>query len=378
MNKKFITSKEAVLFLRQNNQQEILNKLYCKNCGDLIIYPNTKFYIQNNKLYADGYTGLYIRSYNNIKYNLCICNKCLEKKFDRWKYRNREILRKTAKYTQYAFNVSEKDFKAETKRICGRTKESFIKKYRKEIGLQKWKDYCNKQSITNTFEYKHKKYGMSKEDFNRYNASRAVTKENLIKRHGKEKAFKIWKNYIDKQRETCSKEYFIKKYGKRKGLLKYNNFSTQRTLGGGYTGNQHSNIADEFCQKLAKYFKENKIYTHSLNTGEYVVKNLYRLDYYDKTLNIAVEFYGDFWHYNPKIYNINENSKLPDILIKKNIKTIQDLWKHDKIRIKEIEEELNTKVFIIWESDYKENKILCIENLIKEIKNYSNNKSINN
>ena len=40
---------------------------------------------------------------------------------------------------------------------------------------------------------------------------------------------------IERQKYTCSKEYFIKEYGDITGLEKFENFSKQRTLNGGYS-----------------------------------------------------------------------------------------------------------------------------------------------
>ena len=62
---------------------------------------------------------------------------------------------------------------------------------------------------------------MTSEEIDEYNKSRAVTRENLIKKHGEEEGLKIWKRYCDKQKYTTSLEYFIEKYGKEKGEEKY-------------------------------------------------------------------------------------------------------------------------------------------------------------
>jgi len=51
------------------------------------------------------------------------------------------------------------------------------------------------------------------------------------------------------------------------------------------------------------------------------------LDYYDETLNIAVEFYGDFWHANPLIYK--ENDSILGV-------SACEIWERDKIRENEI------------------------------------------
>lgn len=77
---------------------------------------------------------------------------------------------------------------------------------------------------------------------------------------------------------------------------------------------------------LSNEFPENKIYTHVLGTGEKLIGK-YHLDYYDETLNVAVEFYGDFWHANPVIY------KETDCILGVGV---SEIWKRDDTRINEI------------------------------------------
>jgi hypothetical protein len=77
---------------------------------------------------------------------------------------------------------------------------------------------------------------------------------------------------------------------------------------------------------LSEKFPANKIYTHVLETGEKLIGK-YHLDYYDETLNVAVEFYGDFWHANPLIY------KETDCILGVSV---SEIWKRDKARETEI------------------------------------------
>lgn len=365
MKKEYINKNNILMYISKNYN----SNLFCKDCGKLIIYPNTNFYIIDNNLYCDGYSGLTGRYYNNHVYHLQICCDCLEKKFLTWKQRKKNILRKTAKYTQYAFQINDIDFKLETRRICGRTKESFIKNYGHLDGIDKWNSYIQKQSITNTFQYKHEKYGMNEDDFKLYNKNRSSTLENFMKRHGESKGKEMWNEYVERQRYTCSKEYFIFKYGEIEGTIKYDNFCKARFLGG--ISNEiksYSNIADDLFFEVKSKYPGNEIYTHVLNY-EYNLNYKFNLDYYDKTLNIVIEFYGDFWHCNPIKYK--ENDLLPPILRNKKYKFVKDIWKKDEDRIHQIEELLNGKVFIVWEYDYRLNKEKCITKLIHCIENYT-------
>lgn len=76
---------------------------------------------------------------------------------------------KANKYGAYSYGYSYEDYKKICSMITGVTEKSMIKKWGIELGEQKWKEYCNKQSITNTFEYKKEKYGWDENEFNEFN-----------------------------------------------------------------------------------------------------------------------------------------------------------------------------------------------------------------
>ena len=90
------------------------------------------------------------------------------------------------------------------------------------------------------------------------------------------------------------------------------------------------------------------------NIGNYVV------DEVDFNSKIIVEVNGDYWHANPKKYDSNEIISYP-----KGFKSASSVWNKDKDRIRFFEKE-GFKVFIIWESDMKDNSYL---NIFKDIKN---------
>ena len=75
---------------------------------------------------------------------------------------------------------------------------------------------------------------------------------------------------------------------------------------------------------------------------------------------IIIEINGDYWHANPKKYKYDEIISYP-----KGLKSAASIWSRDKKRIDYIQKE-SFKVFIIWESDMKDNSYL---NIFKEIKN---------
>ena len=96
-----------------------------------------------------------------------------------------------------------------------------------------------------------------------------------------------------------------------------------------------------------------KVKNKQVNIGKYRVDGL-------TDDNVIYEYYGDFWHANPKLYEST------DILIGSN--TAGDKWKHDERRV----DTLNKKgydVKIIWEKDWNDfqNNIISEEDFLKSI-----------
>lgn len=109
------------------------------------------------------------------------------------------------------------------------TLENLISKYGEVEGNKRWKSYCDKQAETNTFDYKLNKYGITEEEFNAFNKSRAVTLKNLIKKYGEDEGIKRWEAYCERQKYTNSYEYFIEQYGEDEGNRKWQNFNKGRS-----------------------------------------------------------------------------------------------------------------------------------------------------
>lgn len=74
---------------------------------------------------------------------------------------------------------------------------------------------------------------------------------------------------------------------------------------------------------------------------------------------IIIEFYGNYWHANSRIYKENN--------IVHHGYTAKEIWDNDKQRIRILEDN-GFKVFIVWEDEYKDNKKEVIKNLINKIK----------
>jgi very-short-patch-repair endonuclease len=73
--------------------------------------------------------------------------------------------------------------------------------------------------------------------------------------------------------------------------------------------------------------------------------------------NKVVEFYGDFWHANPKFYSGDEVIKSFSIN-----KTVNEIWSYDADRIDNLNK-LGYNVLVIWENDWIKNKKDCVEKI---------------
>lgn len=86
---------------------------------------------------------------------------------------------------------------------------------------------------------------------------------------------------------------------------------------------------------------------HIKYTNEYPVRK-YFIDNYLWEHNLAIEVMGDFWHYNPMIYQ--------EIIYPESLKSI----KHDRKRNYIITKEHGIKILYLWENDIMKTPNLCI------------------
>lgn len=368
-------NKEFIEWFNKNKTKEeyrkIFNKYFddknkCRICNDIVYYYDSTFKISKKTKEIE----LHNKSCETKKnldigeYYLSVCEDCLTKKFPEYQNKNKSRVFNQMNYlTIYAFNINHNDAFKWTKEKYAITKDNLIKKWGKELGKIKWKEYCDKQSISNTFEYKKEKYGWSREKFDEYNKSRSITLENLIKRHGEESGLVMWKEYCDRQKYTTSIEYFISKHGEEKGIEIYENFCKKRMFEFGY-----SKISQDLFKKIDKNLKD-KNTQYYLKGGEKIFYSNnekgtfeYYLDFYISDFNIGIEFNGDIWHANPNKFKPDD---IPFPFAKKW--SAKDIWNKDKIKIDFLRTKLK-KLIIIWESDlYNDGIDKTVEKILSEI-----------
>lgn len=348
------------------------NRPKCRICGEDIYYDRTELKgARQEKIYIENTSFQTVKNINNHNYFLSVCEDCMRKKFPEYDTLNKsKIFNRPSKYTQYAFNIPDNELNDKLHELCARTEESFIKKYGESIGKKKWNAYCKKQSETNTFEYKNKKYGMSIEEFNLYNKSRAVTLDNLTKKYGEEEGIIRFEKYKFRQAYTNTLEYFIETYGEDIGYKKYSNMIQNKNFG------SVSSISQKLFDKIIKLdiFKNDEIYYYNLNREYCFIskeqKFLYYVDFYNKTKNIVIEFNGDLFHANPILYKGSDVYKNP---FTKTKCLVNDIWNKDNIRYKNLKEYFNVDTIVVWEHDFKKNE----DDTINKIKNQINDIILN-
>lgn len=173
----------------------------CLDCGKNVIYKDTKIGVSVNKK-ENKIRITFSGKTNALKkcdeYNLCVCAECLAKQFPEYISIGNRVFNRMNKYTKYAFKIPNDVYDRENNKLNARTLENFVAKYGEEEGKKRWDSYVNKCSVTNTFEYKQEKYGWTKEQFDEYNKSRAVTLALMIKRYGEEEGRMRYDEYCRK------------------------------------------------------------------------------------------------------------------------------------------------------------------------------------
>jgi len=155
----------------------------------------------------------------------------------------------------------------------------------------------------------------------------------------------------------------IKKYGEEKGLTVFNkrqekwkqslqaNFSK---FGDGRSPSSKfaSSIITILCEYLNIEVPKKEKWIKDKQS-----KKAYSYDFtYNKKI---IEFNGDYWHCNPNIYEA-------DYFNKRKLLNAKQIWEYDEQKIKTANK-YGYQVFIVWESDFKNNPEEVIEKCIQFI-----------
>jgi len=259
------------------------------------------------------------------------------------------------------------------------TLNNLIKKYGHVEGQRRWDQYKQKQAYSNSFEYKNLYHGWTRDQFDEFNSSRAQTLDKMMQRHGEKIGAELWEKYCLQQAYTNTKEYFVKKYGEVDGIARYLEINNKKamphkpdvlavTLGitvekatelilARQTQFFTSNIEQEFTNLLEAQLgpldhtsQRNPYGKWSELLGTYVIYDI-------KHRNCIIEFNGDYWHANPRLYH----SKA---IIRG--KEAASIWNRDMLKLQTVES-LGFKTYTVWESEFKLDKVGTIKKVIKWI-----------
>jgi hypothetical protein len=273
--------------------------------------------------------------------------------------------------------LSEEKLHSLCHRFDTASRSSFICRYGEEEGTRRYEEYVKFHSDKNKFEYKRDKLGWSREQYDEFNKNRSVTLELCIKKHGEELGRKIFSEYCKKQAYAgCALEYFVEKYGEEEGKRKYDELNKKKTLKeetfinkyGEEKGRsawkayllkreQVSNISmvsqrlfDEILARIPSS-QYGKVKYASFG-GEQCIqgRNSYMFPDFLYDNKKIIEFNGDYWHKNPKIYAETDETRLT--------------WKHDAERKSELES-LGYEVLVVWERDFYDSHDEVVEQCLK-------------
>lgn len=175
------------------------------------------------------------------------------------------------------------------------------------------------------------------------------------------------KEIISKNQCTFSLDICIKKYGEIKGKEIFENRQNKwqkSLLENGKLKCGYSEISQELFYKILENynFEDRKSIFFTTKNQEYFIKEknkFFQYDYTDLERKKIIEYNGDMYHANPKIY---ESKDTPHPFRK--WLTSKDIWEYDEEKINAAKEN-GFKVLVIWDSDYRKNpeKILqeCLD-----------------
>jgi len=218
--------------------------------------------------------------------------------------------------------------------------ENQIKKYGEIEGTERWNKYCERQAYTNTLPYFIEKYGIKegKEKYFKVNKAKSHTLESYVDKWGIESGEEKFKEY----REKCNSPAIY-------SLISQELFDN-------ITKNININHNIYYATKNKEFGKYNK-----------ELKKYYMYDFVIPELKICIEFNGNVFHANPKMFSENE---YPNPFVKEI--TSKEIWEFDRIK-NDFIKNLGFDVIIVWEDEYKNNKQEVIDNIVSYIEDKNDN-----
>lgn len=206
---------------------------------------------------------------------------------------------------------------------------------------------------------------MTEEEFKSYNASRAVTLENLINRHGKVVGEEIFNEYREKQRTAgISLEYFQNKLGKEEGEKFFKELNKKK---GETIRNFHGKRGDLVSEAETNFINrvEDLLTEEEKKCGERGHRFYrYTYDYVNPSLSLCIEYNGTVFHMKPELYEANH----PFPIKSGSYKTAFDIWAKDERKKQAFLKKYSIpeKGYIVVWSDEEDKGLKQVEEYINE------------
>ena len=239
--------------------------------------------------------------------------------------------------------------------------------YYKKLFSEKFKGQNNPNHKCNTTKEERqirspfsKKFYNNEKEYNLF-----INKINNNKKHNTRRDFFDTDLEYKNRQTTFSYKKCIEKWGKENGQEIFTNrqikwqetLRKNKKLKGGY-----SYISQELFDILNNFFS-NKTFNYAKNKGEIKIrrsdkKGIWLLDFTDVDKKKVIEYNGDLYHANPKLYEKNDTPHP----FRKNLKAV-DIWNKDTQKYEDIKN-YGYNILIIWDSEYKKNKDEIVQKCI--------------
>ena len=185
-----------------------------------------------------------------------------------------------------------------------------------------------------------------------------TSEKSFIERYGLEEGKNNYVNFITANKQKVLKA-FKRKFGDVKGLEEYQKYRGQLNFPSSKQSRKFFNILIEFLsQELTFLFDKNEFYfkiPEIYGSSQYG----YYFDFFIPELNVVVEYFGDKFHANPKVFKETDTPHPYTSL------SSLEIWIKDKERFDICKKE-NLDVYVVWESSQEEDLKFILQQMEKK------------
>ena len=159
---------------------------------------------------------------------------------------------------------------------------------------------------------------------------------------------------VSERQTTFSKEICIEKYGETEGIKIWSDRQDKWNKSLNENGNMkigYSKISQDLFESIKEYYSNTTNIFYAIEKGEKKIKrengSYFLYDFVDEKSKKIIEFNGDMYHANPKMYEANDYPHP----FRKEL-TASEIWEKDKEK-KVLAEKYGYVVLYIWDSDVR-------------------------